>query len=66
MKKDILTKQLVFIYLGVSLLYALGVFFFVVLLFGIDLCKFNSGMLISGYSFLTASFWVYFICKKLK
>ena len=34
MKKDILTKQLVFIYLGVSLLYALGVFFFVVLLFG--------------------------------
>ena len=66
MKKDVLTKQLVFIYLGVALLYALGGFFFVVLLFGIDLYEFNSGILISGYSFLTASFWAYFICKTLK
>ena len=65
MKKDILTTQQVFIYLGVSLLYALGVFFFIVLLFGIDLCDSDSGMLISGYSIITATFWAYFICKKL-
>ena len=65
MKKDFLTTQLVFIYLGISLLYALGIFFFAVLLFGIDLYQTDSGILVSFYSLITAVLWVYFICKKL-
>ena len=65
MKKDFLTTQLVFIYLGISLLYALGIFFFTVLLFGIDLYQTDSGILVSFYSLITAVLWVYFICKKI-
>ena len=66
MKKDFLTTQQVLIYLGVALLYALGVFFFGVVLFGIDVCNSNSGLMVSCYSLITAAFWTYFICKKLK
>ncbi len=66
MKKNFLTKQQVFIYLVVSLLYALGVFFFGVVFFGIDLYASDSGLMISCYSVITAGFWSYFICKNIK
>lgn len=66
MEKKLLTTQQVFIYLGMALLYALGVFFFGVLLFGIDVCAADSGTMVSCYSLITASIWTYFICKNLK
>jgi hypothetical protein len=66
MKKNFLTRQQVFIYLALALFYALGVFFFGVLLFGIDLCDTDSGLMVSCYSLITASIWAYFICQRLK
>ena len=65
MKKNFLNTEQVFIYLGISLLYSLGIVFFVILMFGIDLCEVDLAKIVSLYSVLTAAFWTYFICKKL-
>lgn len=64
-EKGFLNKEQLFIYLGISLLYALGIIFFLVLVFGVDLVQSDLSSWISLYSIVTAAIWAYFICKKL-
>ena len=64
-EKRFLNKEQLFIYLGVSLLYALGIIFFLVLVFGVDLAQSDLSSWVSLYSVVTAAIWAYFICKKL-
>ncbi|MCR4674080.1 MAG: hypothetical protein K5675_03640 [Lachnospiraceae bacterium] len=64
-KKNYLNKEQIFIYLGLSLLYAVGIIFFLILLFGIDLMNTNPAVWVSLYSVITAVIWTYFLCKKL-
>lgn len=64
-EKRFLNKEQLFIYLGVSLLYALGILFFFILILGVDLNHTDLSSWISLYSVVTAAIWAYFICKKL-
>lgn len=64
-KKNFLSKEQIFIYLGVALLYALGIVFFFILILGVDLYHTDLSAWISLYSVITACVWSYFICKKL-
>ncbi|MCR5397634.1 MAG: hypothetical protein K6E64_09245 [Lachnospiraceae bacterium] len=64
-KKNFLSKEQIFIYLGVALLYALGIVFFFILILGVDLYHTDLSAWISLYSVITAGVWSYFICKKL-
>ncbi|GEM_PF-4554049 len=64
-KKNFLSKEQIFIYLGVALLYALGIVFFFILVLGVDLYHTDLSAWISLYSVITAGVWSYLICKKL-
>ncbi|MCR5545061.1 MAG: hypothetical protein K6F30_01090 [Lachnospiraceae bacterium] len=64
-KQNFLSREQIFIYLGLSLLYSIGILFFIILLLGVDLLHTDPAVWVSLYALITAGIWTYHLCKKL-